>query len=230
MLAGDRERTLKNIVRLGEAERQSVSAEIALVREDLEAQLGGTVSRAAAARQLGVSHTALDNWVASGDVPVVITKQGRKEIPIPALLEIQRRAAEERRSGRRKLHLLEPAMIEARQRAEEMKPAEPASATRHPADSHRRSERRSLAYHRALATRLRQPMVAAAQRKLRRWKEEARIDPRYAQAWEEVFALPIPQIRQAIAADDDHGRDLRQNSPLAGLLSEPERRKIFESV
>ena len=42
--------------------------------------------------------------------------------------------------------------------------------------------------------------------------------------------MPMGEIRKAIAADDERGRDLRQNSPLAGLLSEPERRKILEKV
>ncbi len=73
-------------------------------------------------------------------------------------------------------------------------------------------------------------MVDAAQRKLRRWQEDGRIDPRHAEAWEEVFAMPMAEIRKAITADDERGRDLRQNSPLAGLLGEPERRKILEKV
>jgi hypothetical protein len=70
-------------------------------------------------------------------------------------------------------------------------------------------------------------MVEEAQRKLRRWEEEGRIDPRYAKNWEQVFALPMDKIRKAIAADDEDGRQLRQNSPLGGLLSEPERRRLL---
>jgi t-SNARE complex subunit (syntaxin) len=73
-------------------------------------------------------------------------------------------------------------------------------------------------------------MIDAAQRKLQRWQEDGRIDPRHAQAWEEIFEKPMAEIRKAITADDQQGRDLRQNSPLAGLLSEPERRKILEKV
>ena len=73
-------------------------------------------------------------------------------------------------------------------------------------------------------------MIDAPQRKLGRWVEEGRVDPRYAQLWEDVFALPMTEIRKAITADNERGRDLRQNSPLARLLSEPERRKILESV
>jgi hypothetical protein len=225
-----REETLENIVRLRRAERGTPNADVTLVREDLEAQLSGTVSRSLAARLLGVSHTALNNWVATGDVPVVITERGRKEVPIPTLLELRERVAEERKSGRRKLHTLEPIMIEARHRAERMRPRASTSGARDRTDPHRAPELRSLAYHQALAPRLRRPMVDAAQRKLKRWKGEGKIDPRYAQLWESVFALPMPEIRKAITADDERGRDLRQNSPLAGLLSEPERRKIIEQV
>ena len=225
---GDRERTLENIVRLRRAEAEAAGSEIAEVREDLESQLGGTVPRSLAARLLGVSHTALNNWIAAGDVPVVITKRGRREIPIPAFLDLRERVAEEREAGRRKLHLLEPIMLDARHRAERMRP--PGGTSGESPRSHRRPEQRALTYHRAIALRLRRPMVDQAQRKLRRWEEEGRIDPRFAVAWQEVFALPMSEIRKAITADDERGRDLRQNSPLAGLLSEPERRKIFEKT
>lgn len=95
---------------------------------------------------------------------------------------------------------------------------------------HRTPELRSLAYHRVLAPRLRRPTIDAAQRKLGRWRQDGRVDPRHAEASEEIFAMPMAEIRQAITADDERGRDLRQNSSLAGLLSEPERRKILEKV
>jgi hypothetical protein len=41
---------------------------------------------------------------------------------------------------------------------------------------------------------------------------------------------PLAEIREAIAADDQRGRDLRQNSPFAGALSEPERRRILAEI
>lgn len=226
----ERQKILENIARLRRAEKKGPSGDIATVREDLESQLGGTVSRSLSANLLGVSHTALNNWIAAGDVPVVVSERGRKEVPIPTLLDLQERVEEERKSGRRKLHTLEPIMIEARRRAERMRPRIGASGSRGPADPHRTPELRSLAYHRALAPRLRRPMVDEAQRKLRRWKEYGRIDPRHAKAWEEIFAMPMAKIRKAITEDDQRGRDLRQNSPLAGLLSEPERRKILEKA
>lgn len=71
-------------------------------------------------------------------------------------------------------------------------------------------------------------MVEEARRKLGRWEEEGKVDPRHAGAWREVFALPMKGLREAITADDGAGRDLRQNSPLAGLLTEAERRRILE--
>jgi hypothetical protein len=221
----DRERTLQNIARLKRVERSNPSPEIAAVREDLESQLGGTVPRSTAARLLGVSHTALNNWIVSGDVPVVVSRQGRKEIPISFLVELQERVAEQRSSNPSKLHALEPIMAEARRRAKRMRPL---SSVAESAEPHRTSELRGLAYHRALAPRLRRSMVDEARRKLRRWQQEGKVDPRRAQAWEEVFALPMPAIREAITADDERGRDLRQSSPLAGLLSEPERRKALQ--
>jgi hypothetical protein len=225
----ERERTLENVARLVRAEEKTPSVEIAAVREDLESQLGGTVSRAMSARLLGVSHTALNYWIALGDVPVVIAKNGRREVPIPALLDLREKVEEQRRSGRRRLHMLEPVVTEARRRAERMRPRVPESG-RDSGDPHRKAEMRGLAYHRALAPQLRRPTIEAAARKLERWKQEGRIDPRHAEAWEETFDLPMAEIRKVIAADDERGRDLRQNSPLAGLLSEPERRKILEKV
>jgi hypothetical protein len=226
----ERKRILENIARLRRAERGSSSADVSAVREDLESQLGGTVSRSLSASLLGVSHTALNHWIASGDIPVVISEQGRREVPIPTLLDLQDRVAEERKSGHRTLHTLEPIMLEARDRAERMRPRAAVRGSRDRSDPHRAPELRSLAYHRAIAPRLRRPMIDDARRKLGRWRDEGRIDPRYAGAWEEVFAMPMSEIRRAITADDERGRDLRQNSPLAGLLSEPERRRILESV
>ncbi|HZO06306.1 MAG TPA: hypothetical protein VFB52_07960, partial [Solirubrobacterales bacterium] len=174
-----REKTLQNIARLRRAEKETPSADISAVREDLESQLGGTVSRSLSASLLGVSHTALNNWIAAGDVPVVISERGRKEVPIPTLLDLQERVDLERKSGRRKLHTLEPVMTEARQRAERMRPRVSVSGSHVRTDPHRAPELRSLAYHRAIAPRLRRPTIDAARRKLRRWKEDGRIDPRY---------------------------------------------------
>lgn len=225
----ERKKLVENVAQLRRAERDTQNDDVAAVREDLEERLGGTIARSMAADLLGVSHTALNNWIAAGDVPVVISERGRKEVPLPAFLDLYEQVSEERDSGRRKLHVLEPIMIEPRRRAERMRPGRGLEDERRQR-GHRDAELRGLAYHRALAPRLRRPMIDEAQRKLDRWKRDGRIDPRHAEAWEDVFAMPMAEIRKAIASDDERGRDLRQNSPLAGLLSEPERRKILETV
>jgi hypothetical protein len=230
MASQNRKKVLQNIVRLRRAERHLPDPDVAAVREDLEAELGGAVSRNLAAELLEVSHTALNRWVASGDVPVVLTPQGRKEVPIPALLSLLERVEEERQSGRRRLHALEPAMTEARRRAERMRPHLSVADELGSADRHRISDLRGLAYHRVIGPRLRRPMIEEAERKVARWEEDGKMDGRHADAWREVFNLPMKEIRKVIGADDPRGRDLRQNSPLAGLISEPERRKILESV
>jgi hypothetical protein len=227
MASSAQERTLANIVRLRRAETRAQTPEVAEVREDLEEQLGQTVPRSAAARLLGVSHTALNRWIDSGDVPVVITRTGRKEVPIPPLLELHEQVVEQRRRSPRRLHALESLMLEARRRAEGIPSATLATGGRSPSEPHRTPELRSLAYHQAIAPRLRRPQIEEARRKLVRRRDQGRVDPRHAEAWGEVFALPMSKLREAITADDERGRDLRQSSPLAGMLSEQERRKAL---
>lgn len=232
MTRDERRRSLERIARLREAEEHSTAPSVGQVREELEADLGGTVSRNLAADFLGVSHTALNRWIASGDVPVVQTATGRKEVPIPALCDLKMRTERERRSGGRRLHRLEPAMIESRRRAERLEP-DPSLLTEleeGETDRHRLAELRSLAYHRALAPQLRRTMIGRARTKVDRWEHEGRLDPQHAAAWRKLLDRPLDEIRAAIGTDDAHGHDLRQNSPLAGLISEPERRKILEAV
>ncbi|HEY8639779.1 MAG TPA: hypothetical protein VIL53_04660 [Solirubrobacterales bacterium] len=225
-----RKRLFENIIRLRRAERETPNPELPPVREELERELGETVSKHLAAQLLGVSHTALNRWIDAGYVPLVTTREGRKQVPVSALLELFERVNEERSAGRRRLHTLEPVMSEARARAQRMRPDSVLTGEPEERDRHRISELRSLAYHRAIARRLRRPMVEEAQRRLRRWMSAGRIDPRHAKAWEDVFKQPVSEIRKLISADTPSGRDLRQNSPFAGLLSEPERRKILEKV
>lgn len=227
----ERRKTLfENIARLRRAEADSPNPDIVAVRESLEDELGETVSRSLAAQLLGVSHTALNRWVDAGDIPVVLTKEGRKAVPVRPLVDLYERVNEERRSGQRRLHTLEPVLSESRDRARRIRPQRVLSDDSGPRDRHRISELRSLAYHRALAPRLRRPMIDDARRRIQRWEAEGKIDPRYARRWEILLGKPISEIRKVIRADAQSARDLRQSSPFAGLLSEPERRKILEAV
>lgn len=231
-LIAERERLLGDIVRLKRAEQLSPACEdIVTVRNNLERALGRTVRRAIAARALGISQTALDRWIASGDLPSVITPAGGREVPLDALVDLIEgvRAREGATDDR---HPLASVIRQRRRDAERLDPGEilPRRYRRSTEHGHRRAELRSLAYHRALARRLDDRIVDAARRRLRQWRSEGKIDPRYAEEWERVLSRPLPRIAKLISADSQRARDLRQNSPFAGTLNEQERRRILEIV
>lgn len=231
MVAGlARKRVLfEQILRLRRAERDAPRLrDVVAVRVALEGELGETVSQRMAAGLLGISHTALRRWIESDDVPLVYSADGREQVPLRVVLDLREAMDRERAAGGRK-HLLEPIMIEARGRADALDPLLllPAGAGD---DPHERASRRSLAYHRAVAARLDPPMVDDALHTVWGWREQERIDPRWAERWERVLQRPIDDVRSVIGEDSPDARDLRQSSPFAGSLSEPERRKILAVV
>lgn len=224
----EKERLVGNVVRLRRAERAMPHSEdIAVVRADLERAIGPTVTRAMAARLLGVSQTALDRWITSGDVPAVITPLGRREVPSHALIELVEAVDEHRRAdgGR---HALASVLRRRRSDAERLDPRTilPDAARR--GTGHRGAELRGLAYHRAISQRLDERVVEEARRRLRRWLAAGRIDPRYAARWEAVLAQPPARIADLIGDDTPSARELRQSSPFAGTLTEQERRRVLE--
>lgn len=221
----------EQIVRLRRAEREAPkSRDLVAVRAELESELGGTVSPSLAATLLGVSHTALRKWIGKGDVPVVLNTRGRKAVPVSALVDLYESVRSERESGRRRRHVLEPAMTGGRERAHSLRPRALIDEELAELDPHRLAQLRSLAYHRALARRLRRPMVDDARHVLWEWRERGVIDSRYADEWESVLDRPVREIKRVLTSDDPRARDLRQSSPFAGLLTEPERRRILEEI
>lgn len=222
----DRKQELfENIARLRRAGRDVPgNRDIAAVRLTLENELGQTVSRRLAARLLGVSHTALERWIKAGDLPVVFSPNGRFDVPVPALLDLY----ETTRTGRpaRDRNPLAPTMSRQREAARRLRVEQQVDTV----DPHDRARARNLAYHRAVAGRLRKPMVDEARHVVYRWREQGHIDPRYADRWDAVLARPMPELRQALVERSQEADDLRQNSPLAGMLSEPERRRILAEV
>lgn len=227
-----KKRLFEDIVRLRRAEQsRSDTRDLLVVRAHLERDLGRSVSRSLAARLIGVSHTGLQKWIDAGDVPLVFTPSGRQEVPVDALVDLYEATSSAREAGERRLHVMEPAMREGRARAAALEPTElvPSNGDGS-AGPHDRAERRNRAYHAALAQRLRRETARRALHQLWRWSEEGNIDPRYAEEWEAVLQRPLPRIKEVLTEDSQWARDLRQNSPFAGLLSEPERRKILEEI
>lgn len=228
-LVEHRQELFENLVRLRRAGREVPgNMDLSAVRLSLERELGETVSQRLAARLLGVSHTALARWVKAGDVPVVFTREGRVEVPVPALLDLREAVDEERAGHESRRYALAPVMERHREAARRLRDEDLQPPRRD--DGHERAKARSLAYHRALARRLRRPMVDEARHVLFRWRAEGRIDERYATQWDAILSRPLNEVREAIVAEGQEADDLRQNSPLAGLLSEPERRRIVEVV
>jgi hypothetical protein len=227
-----RTQLFESLIRLRRAQHELPdNDDLQAVRAVLEQELGETVSQRFAARMLDVSHTALARWIEAGDLPLVYSSKGRNEVPVAALLDLYEAVQAERMRGERTRHVLEPALADARARAKRLRPGALVPRNAHDdVNGHGRAERRSLAYHRAVARDLRKPMVDDALRRIRKWNAEGKIDPHYADLWEETLRRPVREVRRAITADTELARDLRQNSPFAGMLSEPERRRILNEI
>jgi chorismate mutase len=223
-------RLVDGIVRLRRVERIPGAAEdVAPVRRDLESRLGRTLSRSRAAHILGVSQTALDRWVSVGEIPVVQMPSGRREVPRQVVIELLESIEELRRAGRQGRPLA-AALRERRRAAEEVAGLRSLSTRPSPPEGHRTAERRSLAYHATVADRLDEAMVEEARDRVERLAADGHLHPHYAAPWRSLLAQPIAEIAAAIVADDQVGRDLRQNTPFAGVLNEQERRRIIETV
>lgn len=224
-----RQELVEHILRLRRVGRELPgSRDIAEVRSALERELGGTVSRRLAARVLGVDHKALNRWIDAGDLPVVFSPSGHVQVPVRALLELREAVDADRERGSRR-YPLTPSMKRGRADAERLR-LDDLTEGDELLDGHDRARARSLAYHRAIARRLRRPMVDEARHTLFGLRQSGRIAPRYADRWEEILDRTVPEIRRALVKEDQETDDLRQNSPFAGMLSEPERRRIVESV
>lgn len=232
------EQLVGDVLRLRGAERvREVADQVAPVRRRLESTIGPTLSRAMAGRVLGVSQPALDRWVASGDVPTVITPSGRREVPRNVVIELaeQLKALEHQGVHR---HRLAAALNQRREQAASRRNA--LETATHTAGESRRSgrtprghqtaERRSLAYHRLVAARLDEHLRSDARDRLASWAEEGKIHPRDLERWRQVLAQPVGEVAAFISSDAPEARALRQSSPFAGLLTERERREIIDTV
>lgn len=228
----DREQLLGDVLRLRRAEQGSPQWEdIAAVRSHLEKELGHTVPRSVAARALGVSQPALDKWIARGDIATVLSPEARRVVPVREVRNLVEALDERRELNPEDPYPLSSVLRERREHVEQLDPEQilprrfRRSGRRY---GHRPAELRGLAYHRAVAQRLDPQVIRDARVQLNRWRSEGKIDERYAARWERVLSRPIDRIARAISQDSQTARDLRQNSPFTGVLSEPDRRRVLE--
>jgi hypothetical protein len=159
-------------------------------------------------------------------VPLVFTATGRQEVPVAALLDLHEDVHSSMIGGTVRHPLA--AALRSRQHAAERLSVGWLHDRKD--SSYDRTHLRGLAYHQAVAGRLRKQTVADARYVLYRWREQGRIDPVYAKRWDRVLAMPLTRIRDAITATGAGADDLPQNSPFAGVLTEPERRRVLAEV
>jgi predicted unusual protein kinase regulating ubiquinone biosynthesis (AarF/ABC1/UbiB family) len=95
-------------------------------------------------------------------------------------------------------------------------------------DPHRVAEERSVAYHRAIAERLRQDLglLDVARRRVRQWMSAPEV-PRYAREWARVLAGDTDSITAFLVERSERANELRQSSPFAGVLSPRRRWQIW---
>jgi hypothetical protein len=223
-----KEALVEDVIRLRRVEREFAgSPDVPVVRLHLEEMVGPTVRPAFAARVLGVSPAALRRWVLKGEIATVFDLDGSRAIPLVTLIELREAVERERLAGRH--HVLEGAVIAMQKEADRL-PRNLAAARERPEGQRQPSDVRGLAYHRAVARRLDRSAADTALALVRRWRRKGSIDPRYAEAWEELLEGPLSDIRKVLEDESEKARDLRQNSPFAGVLSEAERRAIAGQV
>ena len=224
----NRATAVQSIVELAQAERTPGEAvpHIRSVRERLESSLGGTVRPADAARLLGISSPSLKRWLDSGDIPTVLTREGRREIPIAELVELALATDELRRRGHQRAL---SAVIRARHKEAYELDVDALLPSRR-ARTHRQAELQSLAYHRLVAKRLTPGFVNEARRRIDVWRSEGKLDPRWADEWQQLLERSLPAIRRTISSDSLRSRELRQTSPFVGVVTEQERQRIIDEV
>jgi hypothetical protein len=98
--------------------------------------------------------------------------------------------------------------------------------------SHRLLEARSLAMHAVIARKIeRDPtLLAIAHRNIERWSARRKDDPpAWLREWQQLLNHPWQHIAALITEPNEHGARLRQSSPFAGVLTNEERWRIYET-
>jgi excisionase family DNA binding protein len=222
--------TLDEIIRLRRVARlvePDLRPELGEIEDFLEGIIGPTVKPSEAARALGVTRPAIKKWLDRGEIASVITPRGRREVPLTELVRLL-----EEVDAARSMSPTRPLGDVIRERERQSREAIDIDRLlpRKRGRDHRVTELQSLAYHRLVAERLNEDLVRDAHRRLKRWIKDERIDSRWAERWSDVLSRPIDEIARVIASDSARSRELRQTSPFAGVLTEQERRRLFDAV
>jgi hypothetical protein len=99
-------------------------------------------------------------------------------------------------------------------------------------DLHRLAEERSVAYHSAIAERLRDhpEILENARRRVQEWLASRERERFYVQKWEEVLKGDVASVAAFLVERSELAVELRQSSPFAGALRPQERWKIWRET
>jgi len=99
-------------------------------------------------------------------------------------------------------------------------------------DQHRLQEERSIAYHRALADKIRTDpsLLDPVRRRVRSWRAEGKLHGDYAEAWLALLARPLNDLLGRLVDPGEEMRALRQCTPLVGILDPRERWAIWRET
>ena len=98
-----------------------------------------------------------------------------------------------------------------------------------------REQEKSLWLHRAILGQLMldpETVVEHARRNIATWLPEHRKDGmsvRYLHSWQDIVDDGIEAVVTVLTGTDERSRELRQNSPFAGVLTDDERRQVLRS-
>ena len=103
--------------------------------------------------------------------------------------------------------------------------------TGHVYSDHIRLDERSLALHRLIARKLLADpaLLDKARDNLRRWQESGDSTSLAFAEWAQILTSPVDQVAQLLVERSERATRLRQSSPFCGILTEAERRAIYES-
>jgi hypothetical protein len=108
---------------------------------------------------------------------------------------------------------------------------EPVMSDQRPYSDHRRIDERSLAMHRLIARKvLADPgLLDIARANLRRWQQMDGSPMLALAEWEQILSGSADQVARFLADPSERATRLRQSSPFCGILTDAERRAIYES-
>jgi hypothetical protein len=96
--------------------------------------------------------------------------------------------------------------------------------------AHRVLDRRSLALHRLVADKLRADpaLLQRARSTLERWMAQPTPARPYLEEWQRLIDAGVDECLRVALADSERAAALRQSSPLACLLTNPERFRFLK--